>query len=217
MTIALPDEPVQPKQKQITVNDATEEAIGDVMFDNPKRVFSYSDELASMILGLDKYSKGGKGGQKARFMSCHNGAPWKISRSSNRKRNISIPHAYLSIFGGIQPDVLSNVFDAEIDIHSGNIPRYLFIRAVADRPTTWSEVAFSEESNNLLKKITEILWEWDVSADGEGEKIYAIEEAKTEYIQWFNLISKEAFIAQNASLFKKLQAHAEDMFDFTLP
>jgi hypothetical protein len=202
--------PVKPKRKQIIVDDITIEALGNVHNDNPKGVLWLVDELAGMLFDQDKYSSS-KGGTKTRLLSAHSRGHWKTNRSSEKARNISIPHACVSIFGGIQPNMISKVFDIKdgTDFDSGFIPRFLFIRAVSDEPATWNDFIFSDESLGLIKKITDKLWKWEATSEFMPDTIISVtDEAKDLYVRWYNNIADVAFISPNEqSMLRKLQAH----------
>jgi len=194
------------KQQRI---DVTVEALGDILQANPKGVIWLKDELSGLLFDLDKYTSGREGGTKARLLSSHSLGTWKTNRV-NSDRNHFIPKACLSIFGGLQPGMMSKAFEAGAggtDIESGFLPRFLFIRSVAEAPAYWSERIFSNGSKHLLKHIAATLWEWDV--DDEGREIVPVSpEAKALYVRWHNSIAEEAFLAQNSALLRKLQAHA---------
>ncbi|MDL2279238.1 DUF3987 domain-containing protein [Desulfovibrio sp. OttesenSCG-928-G11] len=207
--------PEEPKQRQTTADDVTVEALGDILQGNPKGVLWLKDELSGLLFDLDKYSNNGGGGTKARLLSSHSLGPWKTNRSSNPNRNNFIPKACVGIFGGIQPGVMSKVFEAGaggMDEESGFLPRFLFIRAVAEAPAYWNERTFSPESKALLEHIAAALWPWDIEHDDQGREIERIvpvsRQAKDLYIEWFNAIAEEAYLAESAALLRKLQAHA---------
>ncbi|MDR1241795.1 MAG: DUF3987 domain-containing protein [Deltaproteobacteria bacterium] len=207
--------PEEPRQRQITADDVTVEALGDILQGNPKGVLWLKDELSGLLFDLDKYSNNGGGGTKARLLSSHSLGPWKTNRTSNPARNNFIPKACVSIFGGIQPGMMSKVFEAGaggVDEESGFLPRFMFIRAIAEAPAYWSERVFSRESIALLERIAAHLWAWDVEHDDQGREIdktvLMSRQAKALYIEWYNAIAAEAYLSQNNALLRKLQAHA---------
>jgi hypothetical protein len=52
----MPDKPIQLKRRQAYVDDATVEALGGVLAENPSGIMWRKDELAGLIADLDKYS-----------------------------------------------------------------------------------------------------------------------------------------------------------------
>ncbi|MDL2269314.1 DUF3987 domain-containing protein [Desulfosarcina sp. OttesenSCG-928-A07] len=206
--------PVKPVWKQAIADDITPEALGDLLQGNPKGVLWMTDELATLVMNLDRYT-GREGGTKARLLSAHNSGPWKVNRSSKSERNILIPHACVGIFGGVQPGALSNIFQGGaggLDEETGLLPRFIFIQAVAERPSYFSKVSISKNSRDLLQKITDTLWGWDVLTGGDGAEIeqpvMLSVDAEHLFIEWYDRIAAEAFMAPHAARLKKLQAHA---------
>ena len=116
--------PTKPIRTQYIIEDATTEAIGNILSENPRGLLWYCDELSSIILNLDRYSNS-KGGTKARLLSTYDGSPWKTSRRDNDKDQV-IPSAVLSIAGTVQPKILKELF-SQNDALSGFLPRFIFI------------------------------------------------------------------------------------------
>jgi len=73
----------------------------DALVANPRGSLRKRDELAGLILELDKYT-GKDGGTKSRLMSSYDSGPWKVNRRE-ASQQAYIPHATLSILGTIQP------------------------------------------------------------------------------------------------------------------
>ena len=73
--------PEKPKRRQVLADDATVESLTDALADNPRGILWLRDELAGLLLDLDKYS-GEKGSTKTRLMSAYDSNPWKTSVAS---------------------------------------------------------------------------------------------------------------------------------------
>lgn len=212
----LADRPLQPKRRQAYIDDATVEALGEVLSENPRGIMWRKDELAGLVADLDKYSSGTGGGTRSRLLSSYDGQEWKTSRTSNPTRNVYIPRAYVGIFGGIQPAMLSRVFEAGasgVDEASGFLQRFILIRAERDKPGNWTDRYLSQSSKDLLSSIVAALWAWDIEYDGDGREVEKIvpvsHQAKRLYVEWFNGIAQEEFLSQNAALLSKLKGQAQ--------
>jgi len=206
--------PEAPARRQGYVDDATIESVGAALQDNAKGILWKKDELSGLIADMDKYSKS-SGGTRARLLSSYDGGEWKTNRTSDPRRNLHIRNAYVSIFGGIQPAMLAQVFEtgaAGADEASGFLQRFIMIRAEREQPSYWTETSLSPESIALLEDITKILWSWDIEHDDQGrplEKVVPVTaQAKSVFIAWFNGIAREEFLATNASLLSKLKGQA---------
>ncbi len=214
----IPDKPIQPRRRQAYVDDATVEALGAVLNENPRGIMWRRDELAGLIADLDKYSSGNNcGGTRARLLSSYDGQEWKTNRVSNPMRNFYIQHAYVGIFGGIQPAMLPKVFEAGnagVDEASGFLQRFMLVRAEREKPGYWTERSFSRRSRELLISIADAFWAWDIEYDKEKgrpvEKVVPVSgRAKAAFVKWFNALAQEEFPSRNAALLSKLKGQAQ--------
>jgi Protein of unknown function (DUF3987) len=96
-----PDVPVRPRLK---VAESTREELGAILGGNPKGLLMTRDELTGWLGSMDQY--GGHGADRAFYLECWNGGAYVVDRRKHSGTPIRIPHASLSILGGIQPDRL---------------------------------------------------------------------------------------------------------------
>lgn len=85
-------------------NDATAEALGQLMIDNPNGILFEADELIGLLKNLDKQ---GQEGARAFYLTAADGNQSYTIDRIMRGTNLHIESACLSIIGGIQPGVLS--------------------------------------------------------------------------------------------------------------
>ena len=95
-----PDEkPESPALRRLIMNDATFEALHQIMCDNPSGVLVIRDELTGWLAMLDKQ---GREGERAFCLQAWNGdTGHTIDRIGRGK--IHVPACCMSLFGGIQP------------------------------------------------------------------------------------------------------------------
>jgi putative DNA primase/helicase len=93
------DLPSEPKARSYIENDATVEALGVVMNENPWGLLAYRDELYGLLTALDKQ---GQEGSRAFYLQSYDGNQgYKFTRII---RGITyIPRVCLAMIGGIQP------------------------------------------------------------------------------------------------------------------
>jgi len=208
-SLKLPDKPKPPVLREIMAEDATIEGVGDMMAANSRGIIWYRDELAGLILDLDKYS-GKDGSGRSRLLSAFGSGLWKGTRKDVLKRTF-IPHAALSIFGGIQPRLLPKIFQAE-DTEAGFTPRFLFARVQRDIPPVWSEAVVSDQALEILRRMFERFLSWDFDANGRPHFIGVSLEAKTVFTEWFNHQAAEPFRDPDAqddeAMLSKLRSYA---------
>jgi len=183
---ALTEPPQKPVRAQYIIEDATIEAIGQTMSENPRGLLWVVDELAGLIGSLDRYS-GGKSdsGVKSRIISAYDSLPWKTSRS-DRDKNQSSSATFLSITSTTQPEILKDLFSRR-DALSGFLPRFIFIMTKRRRPSFLTEEVFTGQP--LLEKIARHLLAWEMNQDNGRpvpQKVKLSLEAYSLYENWHN-------------------------------
>lgn len=92
-----------PALRRYVVTDASVEALGEILIENPWGVLAYRDELNGLLRSLDKE---GQEGSRAFYLQGYDGnQPYTFDRIG-RGRNLHIPAVCLSLLGGIQPGKL---------------------------------------------------------------------------------------------------------------
>jgi hypothetical protein len=148
--------PEPPVWKQLYVDDSTIESVSDALAGNPRGVLWNRDELAGLILDMDKYTK--NWGTKQRLMSAYGSEAWKTNRVS---KHIFIRHACLSIFGTIQPGAMPAIF-SDMDAATGFLPRFTFVKVEQEGPALWADETVSGRAKETLKKTYEHLLNFDL-------------------------------------------------------
>lgn len=97
------DENKPPKLKRYIVNDATVEAVGERLNENPNGLILVRDELVGWIKSLDKEDKAN---DRSFYLECFNGSGAYVYDRIGRG-TIKIESTTLSIIGGIQPGKLA--------------------------------------------------------------------------------------------------------------
>ena len=94
--------PEEPRERRFKSNDCTVEKLGDLLVHNPQGMLVYRDELIGL---LASWEKEGKEGDKAFYLEGWNGtASFNIDRIG--RGSLHIKNLCISVFGGIQPDLL---------------------------------------------------------------------------------------------------------------
>jgi Protein of unknown function (DUF3987) len=92
--------PTRPRRRKI-VRDATTEAIGLLLGNNPDGLLYFSEEIAGWLGNMDAYrARGGK--DRPFWLQAKDGGPYTIDRKTSG--DIDIPALAVSVLGGIQPD-----------------------------------------------------------------------------------------------------------------
>lgn len=90
----------KPALRRYKVNDATMEALGEILIDNPWGTLAYRDELSGLLRSLDKE---GQEGARAFYLQGYDGNQGYTSDRILRGKNRHIDAVCLALLGGIQP------------------------------------------------------------------------------------------------------------------
>jgi len=190
---ATTEPPPKPVRTQYIIEDATIEAIGQTMSENPRGLLWVVDELAGLIGSLDRYSSGkSDSGVKARIISAYDSLPWKTSRS-DRDRNQSSSATFLSITSTTQPEILKELFSRR-DALSGFLPRFIFIMTKRRRPSFMTDEVFTGQP--LLEHIARHLLAWQMNQENGRpvpQKVKLSAEAYSLYEGWHNQKAGQAW------------------------
>ena len=93
------DDPA-PVLRRYVVNDASVEALGEILIENPFGVLAYRDELSGLLRSLDKE---GQEGARAFYLQGYDGNQSYTADRIMRGKYLHIPAVCISMLGGIQP------------------------------------------------------------------------------------------------------------------
>ena len=86
-------EPREPQPQRFYINDATPEALANILVGNPQGVVSVADELSSFLNSFERYSNNSEGF----WLAAYNGDPHTIDRKGSgccliRRLSRSVEH-----------------------------------------------------------------------------------------------------------------------------
>lgn len=128
------------------ITDTTVEALAPLLKKRPRGVCLTVDEIAGWVGSFNQYKAGGKGGDRDFWLSNWTGKSWTVVRKNLAEGYSSIPHPFVSVLGGIQPDRLATLAGAD----DGFLERILWSYPDRLKPRTsrkavngtiWEEVA----------------------------------------------------------------------------
>lgn len=120
------DPPPAPRAKgaeRFIVDDVTVEAVALRLQDAPRGLLLCRDELSGWLKSFDAYRQG-RGGDEAQWLRMHGARPLTVDRKTGEHGTIHVPHAAVSITGGVQPGVLQSILGRE-HFESGLVARFL--------------------------------------------------------------------------------------------
>lgn len=161
-----PPKPTEPIPVRYFADDITIEALACRLQDQPRGLLVKPDELAAWLESHNAY-KGGRGGDTKRWLSMFDGRELMVDRKLH-KRPISVPHASVSICGGVPPAVLARVLGDE-HFDDGLAPRFLYSFPTPP-PKIWTEADVDRDTERAVESIFGALYALQFDFDDEGER-----------------------------------------------
>lgn len=186
--VKVGDKPAPPKNptlQQIITMDSTMEALQDTLLFNKRGILKLHDELLGFVRGMNQYRSGA---DRQYWLSIWSNEPIIINRKGKEPIRISKP--FVSIIGGIQPDMIEEIVKTgrEGIANDGFIDRFLFCYPDSI-PARWTDDDVSEEVVNSYCEIVDRIY---YSLTEDNPKILRFTgKAKALYIMWFDETENE--------------------------
>jgi len=103
----------KPTPKQLLVTDATIEALIPILKNNPNGLLYFKDELMAWINDLTRYNRGSA---EQQWLSIYSSQAIRLNRK-NEEDNYRVDHPFANVLGGLQPDILPNLFENDRGIN----------------------------------------------------------------------------------------------------
>lgn len=117
------EKPSEPKRKRFYLSDSTMETTLKAHSDNPNGLLWVKDELKGLFNSLGAY-KGGRGEDKETLLSLGAGTFISVAR---KETDIELVKSAVSLTGGIQPQVLKDLYSRDQDKDNGLWQRFAYI------------------------------------------------------------------------------------------
>lgn len=190
---SLPQKPEEPPpMPHLFAADTTVEELANNLKDNRKGILLFRDELTAWVRSLDMYR--GRGTDRQFFLSAWSGEMVKVDRKSQHGRPIIIPHPYVSVLGGIQPDLLDEL-EAERGREDGFIHRILFSFPPETEVKGWIDDEITEEDELEWRLVFgQLLNLQPVRPEGSSERPRRLQfspEGREAFKAWCNWMAAE--------------------------
>ena len=164
-----------PKRQQFLISDFTPEALSMAHEHNPMGLGVYSDELATWLGNMGRYSKSG---EEQFYLSLWSSIEININRRSSP--HIYIPLPFVSVIGGIQPSLLPDVF-GKTRAKNGFTHRMLF--AFPDEVLR-EDLADTDVSQSIVRTYKDLICR--LSEPTQATVLELSAEAYEAFKQWRN-------------------------------
>jgi hypothetical protein len=145
----------KPERERIITTDPTTEALAPILATNPRGLIFSSDEMTKWVLSMDQY-RNGKGGDRPFYLSAWNGQPVYVDRAKNIGEPIVVPHPFVTVVGGMIPDMLSALSEQR-GREDGFMARLLFCYPEKIR-RVYSGQGLPESVTTEWDRLAENLW-----------------------------------------------------------
>lgn len=135
------DENNKPRRRQRFTSDTTIEGLIDAMQYNHNGMGMFKDELNGFFKEMNRYNSGG---DLEFYLSAFSGGYYSKNRKSYDPQSLN--DVYLSILGGVQPEVLKQISNTQVS--NGMIDRWLYVISSDTVPDT--------QDNEMTDKYTSI-------------------------------------------------------------
>ena len=159
--------PPEPKLPRLEIDDFTMEIVPALLAENPRGLVSIQDELTSLLRGLNQY-KGGRGNDRSILLKIWSGDTIKKDRVGHPNHMpIIVLHPFLSILGGIPPDMLFEMTLAKGG-SDGFLDRFLFAYPESNPVPLWSERGVPDHLKVEWSEIIGRIWDRKLAAKDGG-------------------------------------------------
>jgi len=148
--------PTAPVPQQLLIDDATTEAVAEILADNPSGCLLFQDELAGFLGSFDAYRSGGGGKDLSFWLSLFDGTPVRINRKTGNKL-ITAPTPAIAICGGIQPGMIHRILAKNPHFFDAGLIARFLITCPPPLPIMWTEREVSEQTEQGYKHIVQQL------------------------------------------------------------
>lgn len=191
---AKKDAPAPEPARRLIVDDVTVERLAGLLGENPRGILIVCDELSGMMSGLNQYKAGGKGNDRQFFLKAWSGGSTSVDRKSNLDgRPVTVSHPFLSIVGGMQPEMLSEFGEAK-GRDDGFVDRLLFA-APDPVKVRWTDREVEPELIDAWRDAITGLWNGRMESDDYGQPrpffVRFTPEARDAYACWFDMHQRE--------------------------
>ena len=197
----------KPKRKQILATDTTIEALINLHNESKNAIGINKDELDGWFKDMNKYREGS---DKQQWLSIWSNEPIVVNRLTRNDLYIASP--FISVIGGIQPEILDSHFTHE-NVSSGFIDRFLFCYPENLKVQSFNvnelNATLLEHYNNTITSMYRSVQsnvKYSQNNDIKPNIISLSDEAYQTFIEIFNLISEKQNDENEPEMFKSMLA-----------
>jgi hypothetical protein len=156
-----------PKPSTAYVSDITTEKLAEVLQDNPRGVALIRDELSAWVGAMDQYRAHGRGADRQFYLSAWGGEPVSVHRKNQQAGPLFVAHPFISVVGGIQPDLLANL-RGERRAADGFLDRLLFAYPAPPQAVGETWACVSDDAARAWGETLRLLYSLEAETTADG-------------------------------------------------
>jgi hypothetical protein len=198
------------KRVYYLTGDATIEAAGELLRDNPRGLLLARDELDGWFQSFTRHKGKGGGNDRPNWLELFRAGTLRLNRITRPRGALSVRRACLSVCGTIQPPILARALDDEA-MAAGLGARFLMAMPPPHR-RRWSEAEVEEGLATHYRNLLAFLLGLPL-ADETKRLPYFVgldRPAKDVWVDWFNRwgMRKDSSEGEQAAALAKLEGYA---------
>ena len=212
------EKPEEPIARRFKSNDATVEKLGDILSKNPIGLLVFRDELMGL---LASWEREGREGDKAFYLEGWNGTGSftidRIGRGSQFIKSLC-----LSVFGGIQPDLLERYLSSIVNSldNDGRVQRFQVLVYPMQPDWVWTDRYPVKGAREAVRDMFDRLAEFDPLLDGATPADDFVKlphfcfdnEAQQVFIEWATELNTQRIPGETNPMMKQHLGKFEKLF-----
>jgi hypothetical protein len=206
------EEPERPLLAQLVTSDVTVEKLAVLLQDNPKGILVSRDELGGWLNSFVKYKSKGGASDLPNWLELHRAGTLIVDRKTGDRPSLFIPHAAVSVAGGVQFGSLARALTPEY-FEAGLTARLLWAMP-PKRRKRWTEVEIAPEAHaaydKLLSQLRDLQLDEGAGGDREPFAVRLTPLAKEAWVKFYEEWAREQAAVEGdlAAAFSKLEGYA---------
>jgi hypothetical protein len=210
-----PAKPEVPIAERCWTDDATTEALAQLLQQNPRGLLMVRDELAGWF-NFDRYAGGKGGGDVAKWLEMFGGRPMVVDRKTGG--TLYVPRPAVSIAGGIQPETLRRALGQE---HRDNgLAARLLLACPPRKAKRWTEASVDAKTEAAVAAVFDRLFGLTMEVDPESADplnpdlrprlVRLADDGKAAWVRFYNEHAGEQMnlTGDEAAAWSKLEGYA---------
>ncbi|WP_423460391.1 YfjI family protein [Ottowia sp. VDI28] len=210
--------PEEPHQRRFKSNDSTVEKLGDMLVSNPQGMLVFRDELVGL---LASWEKEGREGDRAFYLEGWNGtSSFNIDRIA--RGSLHIKNLCLSVFGGIQPELLERylaTMASSLD-NDGRIQRFQVLVFPESVKWEWRDRYPVKGAREAVRDLFDRLAHFDPVQDGATPAddfvklphFYFDDAAQAVFVEWCTELNTKLIPGESNPMMRQHFGKFEKLF-----